>query len=64
MIPVDGDTRINDSPQKKISEVINEFLISRRLTEYEGFVNCDRAALCSGVYPKGMDKFFHISYNF
>ena len=57
VIPVDGEIRINDSPQKKISEVINEVIISRTLANYEGFVKCNNAALCTGVYPKALVSF-------
>ena len=56
IIPVDGSTMINSSPQKPIREVIGEYLISQTLKESNlaGFCNVKAASLCNGIYPKSL----------
>ena len=56
VIPVDGDIRINDSPQKKIIEVLNEYLISCQVSSFEGFAGSSKAYICSGTYPKALTE--------
>ena len=58
IIPVDGSVFINDSPQKPILEVIGEYRISKELerAKLEGFVQCKKATLCNGKYPKVLEN--------
>ena len=54
IIPIDGKTHINSSPQKPIREVLGEFLIASALetANLAGFCHVKKATVCKGLYAK------------
>lgn len=56
VIPVDGTTHINSSPQKPIREVLGEYLIASALetANMPGFCRVKNATVCKGIYAKGL----------
>ena len=54
IIPIDGKTFINSSPQKPVREVLGEFLIANALetANLAGFCHVKKATVCKGVYAK------------